>query len=425
MRSGRTGAVWYRALLLVLLLVLLPFRAQAHFVEGAEVRVVHFDRAADGLHAYFRMTLPLVVVDPAEPEGPEAGGAAPPYIWSRLESETLFYYADAARIAADPLGLGRLIAERHGIAVDGRPVTAEVRSVAVYPRGFVPPFNSLDEVRAASAGKAWPDGVHGDVDALDVLVDAHLVYPGVGAGPFDFTAGGTGGAIGRPDEITMLVDHAADGSTAVYRFQGPLDGPVRVNAGPLEAAWTFTVEGVRHILEGADHLLFVLCLTLGATSLAALVWRVSAFTLGHSVTLVAGALGWVPQVPWFIPAIETGIALSIIYAALAAALRFGERLTLLVVALIGLLHGFGFSFVLQEILQPDAPHLVLSLAAFNLGVELGQLAVVALLWPLLVLARRRSGAAEPWWRGAVAATAAMIALAWVAQRAPVLWASLA
>jgi hypothetical protein len=124
---------------------------------------------------------------------------------------------------------------------------------------------------------------------------------------------------------------------------------------------------------------------LGAMRLKPLFWRVTGFTIGHSITLSIGFFGFVPTAAWFVPAVETGIALSIIYVAVVAIVpNFkpswqqikSEWTVVSVTGVIGLLHGLGFSFVLQNILQVTSPNIWQSLVAFNVGVELGQLLIV-------------------------------------------------
>ena len=91
------------------------------------------------------------------------------------------------------------------------------------------------------------------------------------------------------------------------------------------------------------------------------------------MTLVAGFFGYVPQAAWFVPAVETAVAASIALAAVAALRTAGKAPLLALTAAIGLLHGLGFSFALRQMLQLDGPHLAVSLGAFNVGVELGQI----------------------------------------------------
>jgi HupE / UreJ protein len=110
--------------------------------------------------------------------------------------------------------------------------------------------------------------------------------------------------------------------------------------------------------------------------------------VAHSVTLAAAALGLAPAGLWFAPLVEVLIASSIVVMALENVLGTSERWRWITVFAFGLVHGFGFAAALNETLQFAGSHLVLSLAAFNLGVELGQVAVLAVLVPLLALARR-------------------------------------
>ena len=193
--------------------------------------------------------------------------------------------------------------------------------------------------------------------------------------------------------------------------------PVTVNPSGWSAAATFLRAGVEHIAGGVDHLLFVLCLALGAATLGALGWRVTGFTLGHSVTLAAGFYGYVPQVAWFAPAVETAIAVSIVVAAAAALRKTSSRAPLLALtAGIGLLHGLGFSFALRQMLQLDGPHLAVSLGAFNLGVEVGQIAFAAAVWLALLGLAARAKAWQPRVKALAAYGCIAIATLWIVQR---------
>jgi uncharacterized membrane-anchored protein YitT (DUF2179 family) len=113
---------------------------------------------------------------------------------------------------------------------------------------------------------------------------------------------------------------------------------------------------------------------------------VTAFTLAHSITLIASAYNLAPDFLWFPPLIETLIAASIVYMALENIVGAGsiERRWLMAFGF-GLVHGFGFSFALRQSLQFAGTHLLTSLLSFNVGVELGQLLVLILLIPALLL----------------------------------------
>jgi hypothetical protein len=144
-----------------------------------------------------------------------------------------------------------------------------------------------------------------------------------------------------------------------------------------------------HILEGRDHLLFLFCLVIPFRRFRELVLLVTAFTLAHSVTLVASAYGFAPSAQWFPPLVETLIAASIVYMALENIVGGKVRRRWFLTFGFGLLHGFGFSFALRETLQFAGSYLLTSLLAFNLGVEIGQLLVLSLFLPLLAVLFRR------------------------------------
>jgi hypothetical protein len=183
-----------------------------------------------------------------------------------------------------------------------------------------------------------------------------------------------------------------------------------------QAALRFTRDGFFHILDGIDHLLFLLGLVIPFRRLRSLVVVVTAFTLAHSVTLIASAYNLAPDALWFPPLVETLIAISIVYMALenivgasrSSTAREGTDVSTeaqkagrakaegveaaralnrrwAVAFGFGLVHGFGFSFALRDTLQFAGSHLLTSLLSFNVGVEIGQLLVLVVLVPLLNL----------------------------------------
>ncbi|WP_321326695.1 HupE/UreJ family protein [uncultured Parasphingorhabdus sp.] len=166
------------------------------------------------------------------------------------------------------------------------------------------------------------------------------------------------------------------------------DQPVTTLAKPSiisNVAVTYTIIGIEHILLGFDHLFFVLALVLLLKGGWLVAKTVTAFTVAHSITLVGTTLGWLslPSQP-----VEAVIALSIIFLAVEVVKakpddrRLSERFPWIVAFLFGLLHGFGFAGALAEIGLPEGD-VPLALLTFNLGVEIGQLAIVALALALL------------------------------------------
>ncbi|HEY8539743.1 MAG TPA: HupE/UreJ family protein, partial [Steroidobacteraceae bacterium] len=162
----------------------------------------------------------------------------------------------------------------------------------------------------------------------------------------------------------------------------------------LEPSWwyafsRFVALGFEHILEGIDHLLFLFCLVIPARSVRSLIPVITAFTIAHSITLISSAFGFTPSALWFPSLIETLIALSIVYMAVENMLGAKLHRRWWIVFCFGLVHGFGFSFILADRMQFAGSHLLSALLAFNVGVELGQLLVLVIVVPLLRFAFAR------------------------------------
>jgi len=184
--------------------------------------------------------------------------------------------------------------------------------------------------------------------------------------------------------VTVLRFVTPGGSVRAFQYSGD-PGVVRLDPRWHQAALGFVRLGFFHILDGTDHLLFLFCLVIPFRRFRALVPIVTAFTLAHSVTLIASAYDLAPDALWFPPLIETLIAVSIVYMALENIATPRPSRRWLITLGFGLVHGFGFSFALRESLQFAGSHLLTSLLSFNVGVELGQLVVLAVLVPALEL----------------------------------------
>ncbi|HUF26138.1 MAG TPA: HupE/UreJ family protein [Gemmatimonadaceae bacterium] len=187
---------------------------------------------------------------------------------------------------------------------------------------------------------------------------------------------------------TVLRFLPPSGTERVLRYDGD-PGLVRLDPRWHQSAFRFAALGFEHILDGLDHLLFVFLLVIPFRRLRPLIVIVTSFTVAHSITLMAAAFGLAPSALWFPPLIEVLIALSIVWMALENIVGPKLERRWLIAFGFGLVHGFGFSFLLGESLQFAGSHLMTSLLAFNVGVELGQILVILLAIPMLNFLFRR------------------------------------
>jgi hypothetical protein len=241
-------------------------------------------------------------------------------------------------------------------------------------------FASYEQAMAHMASPPLPKDMelYWNQGMLDVL----FVYP-IQSQQADFSIEPRLARLGL-QTITALQFMPPGSASRAFEFHGN-PGLVRLDPRWHQAALRFVESGFFHILDGTDHLLFILCLVIPFRKFVTLAWIVTAFTVAHSITLLASAFGHAPGGLWFPPLVETLIAVSILYMALENIVGSNPRRRWMIAFAFGLVHGFGFSFALRETLQFAGQHLVTSLLSFNLGVELGQLLVLALLVPALNL----------------------------------------
>lgn len=226
------------------------------------------------------------------------------------------------------------------------------------------------------------------------------------------------GIVGGATDVLVRVERA-DGTSQVERLlpERP-QFTIVASAGLAEVARSYLVLGVEHILGGIDHLLFVLALLLIVRGGRRIFATVTAFTVAHSLTLVAATLGWVrvPGAP-----VEAVIALSIVFVAaeVVHGLRGRPGLTArapwIVAFTFGLLHGFGFAGALAEVGLPQKA-IPPALLMFNVGVELGQLLFVAAVLALRALLARLPLRAPRWAAYVPAYAIGALATMWVFER---------
>jgi len=349
-------------LLLVASLFLLPWRAPAHDIPNDVTVQVFAKPQGQQLHLLVRVPLRAM----RDVNFPERG---PGYldlarVTALLPEAATLWIANFIEVFEDDTRLSKpqIVATRISLPSD--------RS-----------FASYEEALAHVTGPLLSNdtNVYWDQTMLDVLLE----YP-IQSEQSHFSVHPALARLGLR-VITALRFLPASGGVRAFEFTGN-PGVIRLDPRWHQAALRFVSLGFFHILDGTDHLLFLLCLVIPFRRLGALVPVVTAFTIAHSITLIASAYNLAPNFLWFPPLIETLIAISIVYMALENIAGGSSMQRRWMMAFgFGLVHGFGFSFALRESLQFAGSHLLTSLLSFNVGVELGQLLVLILLIPVLQL----------------------------------------
>jgi hypothetical protein len=361
--AGWVGGLW------VLLLPFWVFPAFAHEIP-TDVRVkVHVRATDEGLTVLMRAPLEAMRDFDFATRGP--GYLDLEAVGGQLEDAARLWLLDNFRL----YGNGRLLTA-------GTPVRTRVSA---------PSDRTFDDYAAALAAFDGP-GLPPDTDLYwaQALLDVAVVYPVVDGADVEFEIEPGFATLGLRT-VTEIRFTAADGTERGLSFVGD---PGRVSLDP--SAWSvfvrFVAGGFDHVLGGLDHLLFVFALVVPVLMIRPLIVVVTAFTLAHSITLAAAMLNLVPTGLWFPPFVELAIAVSILYMALENVLRPSLGRRWLVAFVFGLVHGFGFSFALQDTMQFAGDHLATSLLGFNLGIEAGQILVLLAVVPVL---RFLSGKVRP------------------------------
>jgi len=203
---------------------------------------------------------------------------------------------------------------------------------------------------------------------------------------------GVRGLDGTDIEVPLTISReSGDVQSSILSGSHPRE---RVSAHPSrkDVFGRYVMLGIEHIAIGIDHLLLVLGLLLASRRIRDLVMTITAFTVGHSVTLACASLGLV-RVPG--PPVEACIALSLVLLAVSLVRKDETQRTspAILAVTFGLLHGFGFASALTEIGLPQSA-IGLALFGFNVGVELGQLAFVALAFVVATVGRRLASEAR-------------------------------
>ena len=376
----------YKKILILILLSITCFLwhtiSFSHFKLNANIRLYHIVHEDGQIRLLARMPLAYLIADKLGNIQEDGLPTPAPYSTNLLIDEVLNHKLDASALRKNPKGLAQFFADGTIIKVADKKLKPIIGRVVAYPLSKQKPFSTLNEAESSLNSEIY-NNEFDETFIGDTIIDIELIYLiDKKIKKYSIQSLLNPELPKQEETANLIIDHTSK-KPNIHRITGLLDKQVIITNSAIKAFSTFVVNGFDHILEGYDHILFILCLIVGAQTLKSLFWRITGFTIGHSITISFGFFNIIFNYKWFIPFIETTIAISIVYAAFLALWGKEHKNTILITGLIGLLHGFGFSFILSEILSIDSMNLWQSLLGFNVGVEFGQLLVAIIVWPCL------------------------------------------
>lgn len=422
-----------RQLICCWILVTASNTALAHFVLDAKTRIMHLipaeqlsdnlstvtsvaDGNKHGVYLALRVPAPLIYAKALAARKQPNQRVDASFLHEELVDGGVPYYRLAVTmIRQRQAAFAQFVQDGYDIRLNGQPTTVKTIAVSVHDNRYRPHFNALDGVIESFTQNT----VKGDYYVGESVVDILLLLTEADNND-EVSIVSTLPKITLPSHVKLLniaYDHRQHPFLTFQQF-GQLRQPMILTGKRKTSFINYIEQGVEHILIGLDHVIFVLCLVLASGFSRKILWSVTGFTVGHSLTFALGAFGLYPHTSWFIPLIELVIAVSIIFAAI---LIFRQQLSasgfrlFMLTALIGLLHGYGFAFVFTELVG-DIHSQIIALLGFNIGVEIGQLMIVSGVLLLLYLLSEISKRLTIITNYTVACVAILVAGWWVIER---------
>lgn len=400
-----------------------PFNsAKAHF-NHFEPRIIHIAEDAGDLFIYLRMPLPLLLL----PDDWKGGDTTQdiPFTTKRTAAGKTEYDLNKTEVTTNTANLIQLIKQGYKVTINQKPITDyETVNISIFTSHNRKPFSSLAYAQKALEGPLIKI-IPGEFSIFNASIDVKIKIPNHSV-TSDITISSDLGskfkALDRLANITQLHrTNTPEGQTTI----GLLKASFGKTPERLSQITNQTLSGIWHIIIGLDHVLFVMLIIILAGSWSTVLKNATGFTIGHSITLTLGMLGQTPEGTWFIPAVELAIAITILYGAMLLLLNKPSYFGFSNVMMIGLIHGYGFSFVLSDVLKQGGAIDFSNIFFFNLGIELGQIIIYASLLPLFYLAHRFKVLQKIPAKLLFSLLAASISLYWIADRGYSLWQTLA
>jgi hypothetical protein len=367
----------------------------AHFLTNSNPRIVHVAQTGDEETVILvRMPAPLALLpdDWAGQDDPRL-----PLFATRRDGDLVL---KPVTLAQHDAAVRALLEKSLTLTLSGEPFVARVAGYRVWARDTRPSFGTLKTALAAFE-KPYDRNSATPLALYDLTLDIWMTVASDGlSGELRVKS-----LLGQKFRVVERLGNVIK----LYRAQGvetkATIGVLDVSFPAFQTRQDILLEaaltGAVHIYRGLDHLALILLIAISASGWRSALSMASAFTLGHLITLTAGLYGVAPDATWFVPLIEIGITLSIVFAGVAVCFWKDRAFGWIGLFVIGLVHGYGFASSASEAMF-SGEFDPLTLVAFAVGLEFCQFAIYALVIPLILLADRAPGRMRMVWRPAIA-----------------------
>lgn len=379
----------------------MPRQGSAHF-SYSDPRIIHIaEQDASDVYVLVRMPAPLVLL-PDNWQGQEEP-RVPPFA-VKAGSDV---FLDLNAIETRQPELTALLNRSLSLWADGRRLKARIEKFRFWDDDARPSFGTLKSAEAALNTVAPANAAL--LPYYDLTLDVMLTLP---AGSLSQNLRLTSD-LGRNFQViekfgTVVKLHRSE-ATETKAMIGVLDVSFPKARTEWDVLASAAMLGAEHIYFGLDHLAIIALIAIAALSWQHATALASAFTAGHMITLAAGLYGITPSPGWFIPLVELGIALTIIAAGLSIFQQTRAPFGGIGMFVIGLIHGYGFAASASEAVFAGSID-PLELIAFAAGLELCQLAIYAVILPVILLADHTAPQFHRSWRRGLALCIALLAI---------------
>ena len=437
------------AVIITAILITISGAANSHFEFMTAARIIHISRTDQlpntdiavpsgqvlptGLRILMRIPAPFIYAQALSTITSPEDRVVAPFLQESLVDGTRLYGLDRMAIGKDPSSFATFVANGYRVMQAAKELKMIPVRTSIHDNRNLTNFSDIE--RALDSFSYSDDYLTALPNVGDSVIDIDIWLP-------DAVATSTLSIQSVLPQIAVPADFYLENFGFDHRFgtvrplsaKGQLSSPMSFDGSLGSSLLHYIWQGMEHIFIGIDHVLFVICLALAAGLSRRILWSITGFTLGHSITLASGTFGFVPHGAWFPPAIELTIALSIIVAAGLVLFNLWRTRSQInsspwslfaLTGLIGLLHGYGFSFVFGDLLGGSVQQVTIALVGFNIGVEIGQLLIVAAVLVIVMAVSFISTRLSKWLSSAIAAGSIGIASIWVVERGILLQSELA